>query len=228
MTGAPFARRDLLQAAILVATAGITAAAMPNRSGIAAAIPDLNHIVPETIGRWRHHSASGVILPPPDELSERIYDGVLARAYVAADAPPVMLLIAYGAMQDHERRLHRPEGCYPAAGYTLGDMATARLALPGGREIPAIALAAQRDGRHERLLYWTRIGAEYPTDEWRERIAILRASLGGRTVDGVLVRLSTPLADAATAMPVLRAFHSALLASLDPKGRHLLLGPEEA
>lgn len=224
MTGTPIARRELLQAGLLVATAGITTIAVPRRNAIVADAPDLESAVPEMIGAWRHHSADGVVLPPADELSERLYDGVLARTYVAPGRPPVMLLIAYGAMQEYERQLHRPEGCYPAAGYALDQVAVTPLSLATGPDIPAVTMTARREGRREQILYWTRIGDSYPTDEWRERIVILRAALGGNPVDGVLVRLSTPMADTASALPLLRMFNSELLLSLKSAGRRLLLG----
>lgn len=228
MSGAAIDRRQLLHAGMLLATAGVTAAALPGKAMVVPAASDLEAAIPERVGHWRHHSAIGVVLPPADELSERLYDSVLARTYVADGAPPVMLLIAYGAMQEYERQLHRPEGCYPAAGYVLGDMGVTRLTLPGGMTIPAVTMAAERESAREQILYWTRIGAEYPTDEWRERITILRASLNRTPVDGVLVRLSTPVSDAETALPMLRSFNATLLGALGDAGRRLLLGPPRA
>ncbi len=222
-------RRQFLFGGIMLASAGASALLRPGAAPDRGQSRALDHAVPYRLGPYRAVSAAGVVLPPRDELSERLYDSYLARGFVAQERPPVMLVIAYGSTQDYALQVHRPESCYPASGYAIGQSVRAPLSL-GGRAVDATVLTATRGSRMERVLYWTRIGTAFPPTLWEERYAIARDILARRMPDGVLVRLSTPVVDGNqdAATRLLADFNDALIDAVAPAGRRLLLGPATA
>lgn len=144
--------------------------------------------IPNVVGPWKYQASGGVLLPPPDELSDRLYDNLVTRVYTSPGGPPVMFLIAYNNVQDGVLQAHRPEVCYPAGGYKLID--TKRFPLPLTSAVPATAFTAVSPDRTEHVVYWTRAGSAFPTTWLEQRIAIARANLRGEIPDGVLVRAS--------------------------------------
>lgn len=215
-------RRQLLFAGMLATGSAAAAMLRPRRVPLVA--NQLEAAVPTTVGPYRYATAAGVVLPPRDELGEQLYDQYLARSYVAPGRPPVMLLIAYGSTQDYQLQLHRPEICYPAVGYMVGEARRVPIMLGGARPVEATALTATRDAQREQILYWTRIGEAFPTTTWGERAAIVRGALRREIPDGVLVRLSVVTVDAGAATAALIQFNAQLIASLQPPARRLLLG----
>jgi EpsI family protein len=134
-----------------------------------------------------------------------------------------MLLVAFGGVQSGNAQLHRPEVCYPAAGFDLDGWQD--LALPlSGRGVSARAVTASAPGRIEQILYWTRIGRDFPTSSLAQRWSILRHSLRGSLPDGTLVRISTIDPDRGRALKSLRTFAASLLQSGTPQLRELLVG----
>lgn len=189
-------------------------------------LPDggLDALVPKRLGDWRLTGTNGVIVAEEREDVRGPYDDLLTRIYRAEGSPPITLLVAYGGSQREDVQLHRPEGCYPAAGFTLSDREPVRLRLAGAPVVSAQMILAEAPLRTEQVLYWTRIGAEFPTSIMEQRWAVVRENLAGRTPDGVLVRLSAPGADRDGAASAFRAFLTALLASSSPAAARVLVG----
>ena len=79
----------------------------------------LDDLVPKTIGPWKFVAASGLVVPPEDQLSRTLYSQLLTRVYSDGENPPMMLLIAQSASQTGILQVHRPESCYPASGYQI-------------------------------------------------------------------------------------------------------------
>jgi EpsI family protein len=184
----------------------------------------LGDIVPPRIGRWSHGDKQSVIVARADDAFPAAgSDQLVARSYRSADAPTVMLLIAYGSTQGATLQLHRPETCYPGQGFRLSDFSEPALALGGGR-IQARRFTATRDQRVERLIYWTRIANSFPRNTAGEYAAILGSVVSGMVPDGVLVRLSTLTPDIAQADAALDRFAAELVRSVSPLGRRVLLG----
>jgi EpsI family protein len=216
-------RRQFLVGGAMLAAAGAAALLAPRR--LIAAPPEgiLERAIPMQIGAYRYMTASGLVVPPQDELSERIYDAVLTRVYEAGpNDPAIMLLIAYGSAQDSGLQVHRPEVCYPAAGYAIKDTGLAPLAGVAGAE--ATYLTVERGDRTEQVYYWTRIGDRFPKDAWAEKLAIFGANIRGGMPDGVLVRVSMLSPSRAESLAPVTRFNQALLASLGADGRRVLLG----
>jgi EpsI family protein len=214
-------RRQFVLGGALLATVAASLALKPKRIRSPLAPGMLDRAVPTTIGPYHFVSDNGLVLPPQDEITERIYDQVLTRVYQADGLPAMMLLVAYGSAQDYTLQAHLPEVCYPSSGYTLTALERVPIALhPGGTET-ATFLSAERPDRTEQVLYWMRIGDRFPATLTQERLAVMGANLMGTLPDGILVRLSTIAPDAAAALPQLKAFNQALLGVLKVDGRRL-------
>lgn len=218
-------RRMVLIGGALLAAGGAAVARQPR-----PAVPQpvrraaLEKLVPLQIGSWRYQDASGIVLPPPDALSDSLYSGLVTRAYVAPDRAPIMLLVAYSNTQNGMLQVHRPEVCYPASGYRLSPTRPVQIANGVGGEISANSFSADGISRTEQVLYWTRIGGSFPTSWTRQRLAVMRANLDGYIPDGLLARVSTLAPDMGSALPDLSAFTAALIAAAPPAGRRLLAG----
>ncbi|MDD1453123.1 EpsI family protein [Sphingomonas sp. H160509] len=218
-------RRQLLLGGALTAAAGAAAWLRPRRTTVLPPDGALEKSVPLQLGDYRYASSTGLILPDSDQTSG-VYDQVLTRVYVAPDAAPIMLLIAYGSAQDAGLAVHRPEACYPSAGYTIGTQSTVNLRGMRGRK--ATALSASRGDRIEQIYFWMRIGERFPTSPIDEKAAVFAANLRGVMPDGVLVRLSVRSTDASGALDQMMAFNAMLLGIDDRMGRTVLLGQDRA
>lgn len=190
---AGLSRRDVLMGGALLAGAGGALALTPR--GRLVLLPKgqrIDDAIAQQLGPWAHMPSSGIILPnTPDTLSAKLYGEVVSRVYSAADRLPVMLVVAYGAVQNDLLQLHRPEVCYSAHGFEISQQQRTSIDLGRGRALPARALLARNDQRTEPVVYWTRIGDDLPTDGTEQRLAKLRQQLDGYIADGVLVRIST-------------------------------------
>jgi EpsI family protein len=218
-----FTRRDL------VVGGGLLAAALA--SGLLAPSPvrrlprglSLDALVPMKVGPWTGSRYSDVLIPKGEDTENKTYDEVVTRYYRSDRAPAVMLLIAYGSAQTGGTELHRPEVCYPSAGFRVRSWPVTSLQLPGV-SLPARPITARAAGRIEQILYWTRVGRDFPTSSLEQRLAVLRHSVRGSVPDGIIVRMSTMDVERERALRVLRFFAAALLTSGDAEMRRLLTG----
>lgn len=217
-------RRELLLGGAALTAAGIAYARIPRRRTTLIVNGQLDRLVPLTIGPWRYESASGLVLPPPDQLAQLLYSQQLSRYYTAEEGLPIMLVMAYGSSQSGMLQIHRPEICYPAGGFRLSETIRANMVLASGRAIPVRQFTATSDARVEQLLYWTRIGDMLPSSWAQQRIAVMRANLDGYIPDGLLVRISTITQNAAEGQAAVRRFGKAMLAAVGPLGQRLLIG----
>lgn len=217
-------RRDLLVGGTCLAAAAIAWARMPRTSMASIPKDGLDRLAPDRIGAWHYETASGIVLPPPDELARLIYDQQVSRAYLGDGRPPVMLVMAYGSSQSGMLQVHRPEICYPASGFRLSDTVTESLAVGNGTAIPVRTFTATGDTRVEQVMYWTRVADALPTSWTSQRIATMEANLRGSVPDGLLVRLSVLGDGGASGRAALAEFARALFAVVGPAGRRQLLG----
>lgn len=219
-------RRFLLGS--LLSGAGVAAFAVkPGWSGAAASPPDLDALMPNTVGQWIAGPADAVILASPDDLGESSYDALAVRHYRSATSPDVTVLLAYGRAQSYATQLHRPEFCYPASGFRISAEGSAVLPFDD-RAIPAQTLTARRGDRTDELLYWARIGGRFPQGIWGQRFAIARAAIGTEPQDGVLVRLSATNPVEGAGAKALEEFALRFVAAQDEAGKALLIGPARA
>jgi EpsI family protein len=207
----PVNRRDFVIGGVFAGTALFCAGVAPGRNQLVDR-RTLDKLVPERVGPWTASNYEPVVIPRGEEPEGRIYDSVVTRYYVSDSALPVMLLIAYGSAQTGETLLHRPEVCYVAAGFRTRSWPNLLLET-SDKKIPARVLTATAPGRTDQILYWTRVGREFPTNSVEQRWSTLRQTLTGAIPDGVLVRISIDEEDRGTALKVMREFTSGLLSS---------------
>jgi EpsI family protein len=217
-----FSRRDFVVGAALASASAVGYAAQPKVVNPRIANKKFDSWIPARIGPWSVESTSGVVLPPPDALSDRLYDNLATRVYTAPGSEPVMMLIAYNFKQDGVLQLHRPEFCYPAGGYTLSSTVPVTLALGQGRDIPASAFTAVSSTQTEQVLYFTRLGESFPRTWADQRLSVLRANLHGQIPDGAMMRVSLLGTDQQAALNVLRGFLATFFEET-PAGLHHML-----
>jgi EpsI family protein len=178
--------------------------------------------VPDAFGQWRVVPSSSVVLPPPDSLSDRLYDNLVTRTYRGQGDEFVMLLMAYNNRQDGVLQVHRPEVCYPVGGYVLSE--TRRISVRASdRSIPSNFFTATGPGRVEQVVYFTRLGGAYPRSWAEQRLVVIQENLAGRIPDGVLMRASTLSTDPVTSSAMLKAFMGDFLGSAPADLRNLLV-----
>jgi EpsI family protein len=216
-------RRDFVVGAALASASAAGYAAQPRIVNSRIPNSKFDSWIPEHIGPWSVQGTSGVVLPPPDALSDRIYDNLVTRVYSGPDSAQVMMLIAYNYKQDGVLQLHRPEFCYPAGGYQLSSTVPVTLALGRGREIPASAFTAVSATHTEQVLYFTRLGASFPRRWIDQRVSVLWANLHGEIPDGAMMRVSLLGTDQRRALEVLRGFLAAFFDGTPSALHHTLI-----
>ncbi len=222
-TASLVSRRHVIFGGALVATMGIAQLRMPVPVHRRIDKKDFDTWMPQRVGPWSFVTASGVVLPPPDALSDRLYDNLASRVYQAADLPVVMVVFAYNNVQDGVLQLHRPEVCYPAGGFTLTPTKPV-LVKAVSRDIPANFFTAKGYDRTEQVLYWTRVGQEFPLSWRAQRLDVAAANLQGEIPDGMLARVSIISNDADQALPILQKFVRDFEVAAAPQLKKLLIG----
>lgn len=205
----------------LLATSGLAFARQPTVHNPVVKADVFEKWVPARFGEWAVRAESGVVLPPPDALSDRLYDNLVTRVYTSRDAA-VMLLLAYNNTQDGVLQVHRPEICYPVGGYVLTE--TQRISVPAlGRQVPANVFTATGPDRVEQVVYFTRLGGAYPRSWVEQRVAVVEENLDGRVPDGALLRASVLSTDRDEAVGVLRTFIEGFVGAAAPSLQRLLV-----
>lgn len=217
-------RRKVVLGLGLAAASGIAQARLP-----VPVVPRIKEerftaLMPNRVGGFNFDSESGLVLPPQDALSDRLYDSLVTRTYTNATGETVMLLVAYNNKQDGVLQIHRPEICYPAGGYTLTSVDPIDVPLTQTNALPGQIFGANSEARNEIVLYWTRVGDSYPRRWLDQRWAVAEANLRGIVPDGVLARVSMVSNDFARTTPMLTAFIRDLHRASGPQMRGLLFG----
>jgi EpsI family protein len=225
LNGDGLTRRRLLLggATLLIGGSGIALAA--RRTVQVPAEVNLISAIPSTIGPWRATADDSQNVNPLERGPKQQYDQEVSRIYSAGEGglPFVMLVLAYGSTQSDNLQVHRPEFCYPASGFELGPRQPLSAEL-AGRSTPMVFFTAVREQRVEHVLYWTRLGQDFPTS-WlgQHRVRMVQA-IRGVVPDGVLVRASVIGGDAAEARGLLAGFLDMMVRGVQPEARQALLG----
>jgi EpsI family protein len=215
-------RRKVLLGLLFCSAAGLAALRQPNKHLDYLGSEKLDHLVPKTIGQWKFVAASGLVVPPNDQLSRALYSNLLTRVYADGQNPPVMLLVAQSGSQTGVLQIHRPETCYTAGGYHIS-VVTPQPIQVGSTMVPANQMDASVDGVTEHVIYWTRVGNRMPASWKQQRLAVAEQNLQGVIPDAILVRVSTVRDDAEGARATLQAFVSAMIDSLPPDRRSVFI-----
>lgn len=222
--GAWLARRKMMLGLGLAAASGIAQARQPVVVVDRIAKKQFDALIPTRIGAFAFNSESVLVLPPSDALSDRLYDNLVTRTYSNPAGEVVMLLIAYNNKQDGVLQIHRPEICYPAGGYQLTTVDPIDVPLTSGAKLPSQVFGASSESRNEMVVYWTRVGDQFPRRWAEQRWAVAKANLQGIVPDGALVRVSTLGNDMGRTTPLLSGFVRDLYGASRPEIRKLLFG----
>lgn len=200
--------------------------------------PPLAALIPERFGQWvAEPEAVAPVLLVPDVLTDAetaqsaSYDDVLMRTYRHAGGASVMVAIAYGRRQTQELKIHRPELCYYAQGFSVSALGDRVVSLDPGLGVESRALLTQNRDRVEVVSYWIRVGERVVNDPWALRWSIFRDGLEGRVPDGVLVRASSLAASSSAAeseLALQETFLAELYAAVPADTRRFLAGEEVA
>lgn len=215
-------RRQIIVGGTLLAATAAGFALMPRTVEKLLGDARLEALVPKTLGSWSFEAASGLVLPPQDQLRDKIYSQLLTRVYSRADGASVMLLIAYSGAQDGTIQIHRPEVCYPASGYRLVEIDAHSIPLNDRVRLPSRYIVAESDVRREQIVYWTRLGSHFPTKWSEQKTAVIEENLAGVIPDGVLVRISSIAAG--NAMAVFDGFARDLYNAVGNHMKQVLVG----
>jgi EpsI family protein len=219
--GAALSRRHFVMGAAMLATSAVAFARQPAVHNPVVKRETFEGWVPKSFGQWAVAGNSGVVLPAPDALSDRLYDNLVTRVYSSQHAG-VMLLLAYNNKQDGVLQVHRPEICYPVGGYVLTE--TQRILVPAlGKQVPSNVFTATGSDRTEQVVYFTRLGDAYPRSWAEQRLAVVEENLAGRIPDGIMMRASLLATDRDAALEVLRSFIGEFVAAAAPSLQRLLV-----
>lgn len=181
-------RRGLLIGVGLTALAGISYWRTPKVISQPISNTEFRAAMPSLVGTWRSRASAELVLPPQDD-SNKLYENLETRIYEANGLPAMMVLVAYSSVQQNDIQVHRPEVCYPASGFPIITSHPIRLKF-GTRIVDAMELKADRGGVVERIIYWVRVGEDFPVSWARQRFSMAKANLEGGVPDGVLFRVS--------------------------------------
>ena len=230
------ARRDMLASCAFLGAASLTAGGTMLARGVQRELPsgrdrDFDRL-PDAIGPWLYQPAQSdmidpVVTDPAFANALRWYDRIVARDYVAAQLPRVMVSIAYKRVIRQDDRFHWPRSCYEAQGFTVAPMAPTQVEL-GGRTITLTRFVGQRAARSELVQYVIRTGDATPVGTVAMKAAILRDNLAMRVPDGTMLRTSLllPRVDPAAldlGSRTLSAFIAAMYGQSPPEVRALLV-----
>jgi EpsI family protein len=185
----------------------------------------LAEVIPESFEDWHGDTAFAPITPAPDVQAklDQLYSDTLSRSYVNTSGLRVMLSIAFGEDQGRTLQVHKPETCYAAQGFAVGNVRRESIGI-GDHGLPVMRLVGTRGPRVEPITYWIRIGGQIARGWAEQNARRLEFGLRGTIPDGLLFRVSSISSESESAYAVHDAFIAALLGSVSPKGRRMLVG----
>lgn len=159
---------------------------------------DLEKVIPKQFGTWKLAPDIAPLAPTDPEgyvqadPYSKIYSQEVGRAYTDGHGNIVMLMVAYGPVQNFRLKAHRPEMCYTAAGFRVSAKTNAELNYRN--DAPSLKIArviAERESRFEPISYWMRVGNDITTGVVDRQLIRLKYGLRGIIPDGALMRVST-------------------------------------
>ncbi|NNL90181.1 MAG: EpsI family protein [Marinicaulis sp.] len=203
----------------LMIAAALASAIVKSPAPAKISAPDLAALAPEKFGDWQEIEISSVVLPAELELGPG--EAILYRAYSDNAGRTVTLVAAYGPPLGDSVRLHRPESCYVAQGYTIAKRSKTPLVI-GDYALPVIRMDTEKSLRREAVSYWLRDGDAFAESAADHQLLSFRRGVSNRA-DGALVRVSSSGAGE-TVYEIHIEFLSAFVDALPPEGRKLFLG----
>lgn len=198
----------------------------------ASATMNLETIIPKQFGTWTMVPNIAPVTPAepegyvqPDENSSKIYSQEVGRGYTDGHGNIVMLMVAYGPVQNFRLKAHRPEICYTAAGFRVSGKTGAEVQYrDGAPPLPVVHIVAERESRFEPISYWMRVGNDITTGIVDRQLVRLKYGLRGIIPDGALMRVSTVGLQKEASYRLQDQFIRDLLDALAPQDRRFFIG----
>lgn len=226
-------RLQVILASIVLLGSALLAKELEPRELMARTRPklDLAQMVPAKFGPWTVAPDISPVTPSepegyvePDPYS-KIYSQELARGYTDGRGNVVMLLVAYGPVQNYRLKAHRPEMCYTAAGFKITGKTDTSLAFsPKAPPLAMTRMVAEREARLEPISYWMRVGDDVSNGVIQRQAIRLKYGLKGLIPDGALIRVSTIGLPRDASFKVQDEFIKDLLASIPPEQLKFFIG----
>ena len=198
----------------------------------ASASLELEKAIPKQFGKWTYLPNVGLVTPSEpegivetDKAAAKIYSQELGRGYSDGEGHVVMLLVAYGPVQNYRLKSHRPEVCYTAAGFRVSNKTTAEVPYRNGTvPVKLERLLTERESRFEPVSYWRRVGDDISNGIVENQITRLKYGLRGLVPDGALVRVSIIGLPADQSFKLQDEFIGDLLNAVDARTKRFLIG----
>ena len=218
--------QKLVIGAAMFASAAMAVVLTPKAKD-SAGKPEVNlaQLFPESFQDWKVDGAVVPLKIDPrlEAMLETTYSETLSRTYVNSKGERVMLSVAYGGSQSKSLQVHRPEVCYAAQGFEVGQKKADVIDLSGAK-LPVTRLVAKQDRRIEPITYWIRVGNEVARDRYDQMFARYKYGLTGEIPDGVLIRVSNLVNAGAVAYDSQDKFIKDIYGAMNVTGRNFLLG----
>ena len=226
-------RIQAILASIALLAAAVFAQVLAPRELMARTSASLNleQIIPKQFGIWSVVPSISPVTPEDPEgyvadvNSSRIYSQEVGRSYTDGRGNIVMLMVAYGPVQNFRLKAHRPEMCYTAAGFRVSAKTSAEvLYRDGAAPLQVAHVIAQRESRFEPISYWMRVGNNITTGVIDRQWIRLMYGLRGIIPDGALMRVSTIGLPQQASYRLQDQFIRDLLAAIAPEDRKFFTG----
>ena len=144
-------------ALVILASAALAEVLRPHQlMASSSTVPDLEKAIPRQFGQWRYVPNVGLVTPSGTtgyvrrELEAKIYSQEVERSYSDGAGHVVMMVVAYGPIQDYRLKSHLPEVCYGAAGFRVSAKTVTDLSYREGASPLALSrVIAVKEGRFE-------------------------------------------------------------------------------
>jgi len=218
-------RQALLISGLMVTASAVSVAITPSRhlASHAESI-HLEALVPQQFGDWHMDMRSiGVVNPQTEEFLATIYSQTLSRTYVNTSGRRIMLSLAYGADQSHDNQIHKPEVCYPAQGFQIGERYKDQIVFEN-TALPVMRLTTRLGSRYEPVTYWIRVGDRLVRGAIEQNLTRISYGVRGSIPDGILFRVSEVNGDSEASFRLQDRFVGDLLKAVSEQSRVLLVG----
>jgi EpsI family protein len=185
----------------------------------------LEAMIPKQFGEWKLDETITPVKFSPDLQAslDRIYNQMLNRTYINSKGEQIMLTIAYGGDQSSSMQVHRPEVCYPALGFQIGNISKGFVDA-NGIKLPVMKLVATQGPRIEPITYWVMIGDSAVRGNLEQHFARLKYGLTGKIPYGILIRVSTISANESQSYRTEEQFVRDMLGAVPLKYHKVLTG----
>jgi EpsI family protein len=225
-------RIQIILASITILAAAVMAKVLEPREMMAKTSASLNleTVIPKQFGMWTLVPDISPVTPADpegyvDTYTKRFYSQEVGRGYTDGRGNTVMLMVAYGPVQNFRLKAHRPEMCYTAAGFRVSAKTSAEVSYRDGVAPLKVAhVIAERESRFEPISYWMRVGNDITTGVLDRQLIRLKYGLRGIIPDGALMRVSTVGLPQKASYELQDQFIRDLIAAIAPKDRGFFTG----